>query len=84
MTASREFREFATELRKLAYTMPGGHEDPLLQLSERIARHAQLIDIAGSPDQLSPPNAALVRAETGEATKGLTGDGLRPQRVDHA
>ncbi|MBV8966361.1 MAG: hypothetical protein JO191_09325 [Mycobacteriaceae bacterium] len=31
---------FAIELRKLAYTMPGGHEDPLIRLSERMARHA--------------------------------------------
>ena len=27
--------EFAVELRRLAYTMPGGHEDPLIHLSER-------------------------------------------------
>jgi hypothetical protein len=32
---------FATELRTLAYTMPGGHEDPLIRLSERMGRHAQ-------------------------------------------
>ena len=33
--------EFAVELRKLAYTMPGGHEDPLIWLSERMGRRAQ-------------------------------------------
>jgi hypothetical protein len=32
---------FATELRQLAYTMPGGHEDPLVRLSERMIRWAQ-------------------------------------------
>jgi aromatic ring-opening dioxygenase catalytic subunit (LigB family) len=32
---------FATELRQLAYTMPGGHEDPLVRLSERMVRYAQ-------------------------------------------
>ncbi len=32
---------FAIELRKLAYAMPGGHEDPLIRLSERMARYAQ-------------------------------------------
>jgi hypothetical protein len=31
---------FALELRKLAYTMPGGHEDPLIRLSERMGRRA--------------------------------------------
>ena len=37
----RDLREFALELRKLAYTMPGGHEDPLIWLSERMGRRAQ-------------------------------------------
>jgi hypothetical protein len=32
---------FAVELRKLAYTMPGGHEDPLIRLSERMVRYAR-------------------------------------------
>jgi hypothetical protein len=39
---------FAIELRQLAYSMPGGHEDPLVRLSERMihcareeARHKQ-------------------------------------------
>jgi hypothetical protein len=36
-----DLREFARELRKLAYTMPGGHEDPLVWLSERMGRRAQ-------------------------------------------
>lgn len=31
---------FAIELRQLAYTMPGGHEDPLVHLSERMVRCA--------------------------------------------
>lgn len=29
---------FALELRRLAYTMPAGHEDRLVHLSERIDR----------------------------------------------
>ncbi|KUI27584.1 hypothetical protein AU194_02820 [Mycobacterium sp. GA-2829] len=33
---SRDLYGFAIELRKLAYTMPGGHEDPLIRLSERM------------------------------------------------
>jgi hypothetical protein len=37
---SQDLYGFALELRKLAYTMPGGHEDPLIRLSERMARYA--------------------------------------------
>jgi hypothetical protein len=33
--------EFAVELRRLAYTMPGGYEDPLIHLSERMVRYAR-------------------------------------------
>lgn len=32
---------FAVELRKLAYTMPAGHEDRLIHLSERMAQRAR-------------------------------------------
>jgi hypothetical protein len=32
--------EFAVELRRLAYTMPSGHENPLIHLSERMIRCA--------------------------------------------
>ena len=39
--APQDLYGFAIELRKLAYTMPGGHEDPLIRLSERMARCAQ-------------------------------------------
>jgi hypothetical protein len=35
---SQRLYEFAVELRRLAYTMPGGHEDPLVHLSERMLR----------------------------------------------
>jgi len=38
---SQDLHGFAIELRKLAYTMPGGVEDPLIRLSERMVRHAQ-------------------------------------------
>lgn len=37
---SQNLREFALELRRLAYTMPGGYEDPLIRLSERMFRYA--------------------------------------------
>jgi hypothetical protein len=37
---SQDLYGFAVELRRLAYTMPGGHEDPLILLSERMGRHA--------------------------------------------
>jgi hypothetical protein len=35
-----DFLDFATELRKLAYTMPAGHEDRLIHLSERMIQCA--------------------------------------------
>jgi hypothetical protein len=38
---SQDLYGFAVELRKLAYTMPGGHEDPLIRLSEQMVRHAR-------------------------------------------
>ena len=38
---SRDLYGFAIELRQLAYTMPGGYEDPLVRLSERMAHYAQ-------------------------------------------
>ena len=38
---SQELSEFAVELRQLAYTMPGGQENPLIQLSERMLRCAR-------------------------------------------
>jgi len=37
-----ELQGFALELRQLAYTMPAGHEDRLIHLSERmVARSLQ-------------------------------------------
>ena len=41
MSLSQDLHGFAIELRTLAYTMPGGVEDPLIRLSERMTRHAQ-------------------------------------------
>jgi hypothetical protein len=38
---SQHLYEFAVELRRLAYTMPSGHEDPLIHLSERMVRRAR-------------------------------------------
>lgn len=39
-SVSQNLYEFAIELSQLAYTMPGGHEDPLIHLSERMVRCA--------------------------------------------
>ncbi|OBI43382.1 hypothetical protein [Mycobacterium sp. E796] len=38
---SQRLGEFAIELRRLAYTMPSGHEDPLIHLSERMLCYAK-------------------------------------------
>ena len=35
---SQERYEFAVKLCQLAYTVPGGHENPLVDLSERMLR----------------------------------------------
>jgi hypothetical protein len=45
-TFRQELQSFAVELRKLAYTMPAGHEDRLINLSERMAGRArQLLQV---------------------------------------
>ena len=41
VSMSQDLYGFAIELRKLAYTMPGGQEDPLIRLRERMVRHAR-------------------------------------------
>lgn len=38
---SQDLCGFAIELRKLAYALPGGCEDPLIRLSERMAHAAE-------------------------------------------
>jgi|GEM_PF-947447 len=38
---SQDLYEFAVELRRLAYTVPSGHENPLIHLSERMVRLAR-------------------------------------------
>jgi hypothetical protein len=38
---SQDLYEFAVELRQLAFTIPGGHEDPLVHLGERMVRCAR-------------------------------------------
>ena len=38
---ARELYGFGVELRKLAYTMPGGHENTLVGLSERMTRRSR-------------------------------------------
>ncbi len=37
----QDLHGFAIELRKLAYTMPAGHEDRLIHLSERMAARSR-------------------------------------------
>ena len=37
---NQDLQGFAVELRKLAYTMPAGHEDRLIHLSERMVQRA--------------------------------------------
>lgn len=41
ITFREELQDFAVELRKLAYTMPAGHEDRLVHLSERMVRRSR-------------------------------------------
>jgi len=40
-TFQQELQGFAVELRKLAYTMPPGHEDRLIHLSDRMAARSR-------------------------------------------
>lgn len=37
----QELQGFARELRQLAYTMPAGHEDRLISLSERMVAQSR-------------------------------------------
>ncbi len=39
----QDLQGFAVELRRLAYTMPAGHEDRLIHLSERMAARSHQI-----------------------------------------
>jgi hypothetical protein len=50
-SAHHDLYGFAVELRQLAYTMPGGHEDPLIRLSERMVGCAR----QRSAEAESPP-----------------------------
>ncbi|MCW1958482.1 MAG: hypothetical protein KIH64_008060 [Mycobacterium sp.] len=49
-TAREALQLFAIELRKLAYTMPAGHEDRLIHLSERMAQRAHHVAMHRSMD----------------------------------
>ena len=40
----QELQGYAVELRRLAYTMPAGHEDRLIHLSEQMVRHASQME----------------------------------------
>ncbi|MDD4867147.1 MAG: hypothetical protein PHQ28_08540 [Mycobacterium sp.] len=46
---SQDLCGFAIELRQLAYTMPGGCEDALIRLSERMAHTAAEHDRGAGP-----------------------------------
>ena len=39
-TFRQDLHGFAIELRRLAYTMPAGHEDRLIHLSDQMVRRA--------------------------------------------
>ena len=58
---SKDLYEFAVELRQLAYTMPGGHEDPLIRLSERMVHCAseQAAELALAHRGRAGENAAV-------------------------
>lgn len=43
----QDLQVFAVELRQLAYTMPAGHEDRLINLSERMVDRSRQIAEAG-------------------------------------
>ena len=66
LSLSQDLHEFAIELRKLAYTMPGGLEDPLIRLSERMVRHAQQQIAENSP----------ARSESAGSSPPLSGGGV--------
>ncbi|HEX9176735.1 MAG TPA: hypothetical protein VF874_11895 [Mycobacterium sp.] len=36
---ARDVRGFAMEVRRLGYSVPGGHENRFIELSERMIRH---------------------------------------------
>lgn len=40
-TFRKDLEGFAVELRQLAYTMPAGHEDRLIHLSDRMAARSR-------------------------------------------
>lgn len=46
----QDLHGFAIELRKLAYTMPAGHEDRLIHLSERMVQRARQTTVRPSSD----------------------------------
>ena len=45
VSLSQDLQGFDVELRRLAYTMPAGYEDPLINLSERMTRCARELAI---------------------------------------
>lgn len=58
---------FAIELRQLAYTMPGGHEDPLIRLSERMVSQARQQAAAGESPPLESTHVQAIRRAGGVA-----------------
>jgi hypothetical protein len=72
---SQHLYEFAVELRRLAYTMPGGHEDPLIHLSERMVRCARK-QVAES--QQWPSGAAFLSHRPHHRRRAAIGGGSSP------
>ena len=65
--------EFAVELRQLAYTMPGGHENPLVHLSERMVRCAreQAADLGLNADSTDGTRSGSGVTDAGNETTAI-------------
>jgi hypothetical protein len=61
-TLSQDLYRFAIELRQLAYTMPGGAEDPLIRLSERMAKPCRRATLKIGPAHVSSSSSRLAGA----------------------
>ena len=72
---SQDLYRFAIELRQLAYTMPGGREDPLIRLSERMAHHAKQQTAEGLVD--SRTTSAAERQDVEDSAAAPTGGAWR-------
>ncbi len=59
---SQDLYEYSLELRKLAYNMPGGCEDPLIRLSERMAHTASQNGREAESPAARPPETKATAA----------------------